>query len=337
MIKLLHNMENPPKNTEQTHENYLLYNAKFFLVFLIVFGHFIAPFTEYNIYYKTLYLFIYTFHIPMFIFISGIFSKKEIAKEEIKKYTANLILPLIIFQTLYSLFDFYITDNFSFYNFIFIPYWILWYLLSLFFWKIILPYALKIKYILPVSILLSAIIGYLPIDGYFLSLSRTVVFFPIFLLGHYATPNFFSNIKFKGDKILSIFIIAGFLLFFYANTSIDYRWLYGAVNYNSLGNSQWYAGIYRLFLIAGSLLLGISAIKLIPAGKNYFTSLGKNSLAVYLWHGFIIKFFKTTLLIILIYKTGTAYSLAIILLASLAIALLLSQNLFTDFTKKYLK
>lgn len=45
-------------------------NLRFILMFLVVFGHFLALQDEYS-----LYRFIYSFHMPAFIFISGYFAK----------------------------------------------------------------------------------------------------------------------------------------------------------------------------------------------------------------------------------------------------------------------
>lgn len=50
-------------------------NLKFFLVTCVVIGHFADQFTDVSYVYDSIFLFIYSFHIPLFIFISGIFHK----------------------------------------------------------------------------------------------------------------------------------------------------------------------------------------------------------------------------------------------------------------------
>ena len=50
-------------------------NAKLFLMILVVFGHFLQPFVNDHPLYDDLYYFIFTFHMPAFILISGYFAK----------------------------------------------------------------------------------------------------------------------------------------------------------------------------------------------------------------------------------------------------------------------
>jgi len=62
--------------------DYLFDNIKGLLILLVVFGHMIESFafkksTSINV----MYYAIYTFHMPIFIFISGYFSKKIIKEE----------------------------------------------------------------------------------------------------------------------------------------------------------------------------------------------------------------------------------------------------------------
>ncbi|WP_426638635.1 acyltransferase family protein [Priestia aryabhattai] len=50
-------------------------NVKFILIVLVVFGHLLTPFINDEQWLRTLYIFIYTFHMPAFILISGYFAK----------------------------------------------------------------------------------------------------------------------------------------------------------------------------------------------------------------------------------------------------------------------
>ncbi|MDA3100191.1 acyltransferase family protein, partial [Staphylococcus pseudintermedius] len=50
-------------------------NARAILIFLVVFGHLIQPYTDAHPTVYALYLLIYSFHMPAFLFISGYFAK----------------------------------------------------------------------------------------------------------------------------------------------------------------------------------------------------------------------------------------------------------------------
>src|SRR5699024_11233596 len=78
-------------------------NLKGILIFLVVFGHFL------EIYKKEcyeLFVFIYAFHMPVFIFISGYFAKRMN-----KSKIINLILLYLIYQTFFNVILFLNDDN----------------------------------------------------------------------------------------------------------------------------------------------------------------------------------------------------------------------------------
>ena len=63
-------------------------NLKFLLVTCVVIGHFADQFTDVSLIYDSIFLFIYSFHIPLFIFISGIFYKKIILQKRLSSLSA---------------------------------------------------------------------------------------------------------------------------------------------------------------------------------------------------------------------------------------------------------
>ena len=75
--------------------NYWLDNTKFLLILLVVIGHFISGFKKYESI-NCLYYFIFLFHMPLFIFITGYFSKNIIKKNKSK--ILNFIVLYVIMQ-----------------------------------------------------------------------------------------------------------------------------------------------------------------------------------------------------------------------------------------------
>ena len=71
---------------------YLWDNIKFILIFLVVLGHFADFHTATSLNMRRLFFYIYIFHMPLFIFISGLFSKKTINEKKYKKIFEYLIL-----------------------------------------------------------------------------------------------------------------------------------------------------------------------------------------------------------------------------------------------------
>ncbi len=140
--------------------NYLIDNTKLFLVFFVVFGHLIENLIGSNVELKIIYLIVYSFHMPMFAFISGMFSRREINKEDIFKIINSTIIPLIVFQFFYETFQVAATGKLSNYTIHLQPYWILWYLLSLFCWKLMLPIISHFKFPVVISFIIPVIAGY---------------------------------------------------------------------------------------------------------------------------------------------------------------------------------
>ena len=85
---------------------YELDNLKAILIFLVVLGHLLISFTHDTCETaKYLSSFIYSFHMPLFIIISGYFSKKEITKA----YILKLLLIFIIMNISFSFYDYIIS------------------------------------------------------------------------------------------------------------------------------------------------------------------------------------------------------------------------------------
>lgn len=71
-------------------------NIRLILIFFVIFGHLIEYFAAGGI----LYRWIYSFHMPVFIFVSGYF-----AKFDPKKIVCNILVPYVLLQILYTAFD----------------------------------------------------------------------------------------------------------------------------------------------------------------------------------------------------------------------------------------
>ena len=105
-------------------------NIRLILIFFVIFGHLIEYFAAGGI----LYRWIYSFHMPVFIFISGYF-----AKFDPKKIVCNILVPYVLLQILYTAFDRLLYGNAPFRLQFTTPYWLLWYLFSLFCYYLLLP------------------------------------------------------------------------------------------------------------------------------------------------------------------------------------------------------
>lgn len=270
--------------------NFALDNIKFLLIILVVFGHLIEPLINQNVIFKTVYLSIYSFHMPLFILISGMLTKLVYTKEQLHKTIIDILIPFLSFTILYEIFNLMIYGHISSATLNFEPYRILWFLFSLLLYKIFLPIIMKFKYPILFSIIISLIAGYVTSVGQFLSISRILYFLPFFIIGYTLTPALLSNNRLmKIPKIFfMIILILNIILFYYMN-NISHQWLFGSFSYDRLNMSEWFSWIIRLGIYIISFLTSISILMLIPNKKLSISKFGKNSLYVYVWHYFFIK------------------------------------------------
>lgn len=264
-------------------------NLRLIAIFCVVLGHLCETVHFYGS--DFLYIWIYSFHMPLFACISGFcFSY---GKGEKYKVLKNLIYPYLIFQTLWALFNINVMNDQSSLQYT-TPVWVMWYLMSMSAWYFA-AHLLEVngacaKIIFPVSILIALIVGYDITIGYFLSLSRTIVLFPFFYLG-ICIRKYIAilgkirvNIKYR---ILSVCVLlACTVLIFVLRFDISSSWLYHSYDYIRSGSNVWYRS--SILLVAAVIILSLFCI--VP-DKNYgfLTRLGQNTMPIFLLHGFVIK------------------------------------------------
>ncbi|WP_163969450.1 acyltransferase family protein [Oceanobacillus halotolerans] len=267
-------------------------NAKAILIYLVVFGHLIQPFVAESHEMNTLYLWIYTFHMPAFIFLAGFFAKGSGNLKYITRLAKKLLVPYIIFQVLYSIFYFIIGKE-AWQTGVFYPHWSLWFLFSLFSWHILLIFFKKIPPTIGVisTILLGLAVGYIGEIGHTFSLSRTIVFFPFFLLGYWLTKEHVFWLKQKVVKVGSALVLLVIAVAIYIAPEFNSGWLLASKSYGELGATE-YGGIARFLVYLTSTVMAISVMAWVPIERTRFTSVGSRTLYVYLLHGFFIQFFR---------------------------------------------
>ncbi len=271
-------------------------NAKFILIFLVVLGHYLEPFININKGAYGIFGFIYMFHMPAFVFISGFFFKKERNKKSLYKLVIDFLIPYIIVQLLFITFTQLIGLEQYHYTLL-TPAYIYWYLFAMFIWNLALKIAvfvfdylkIKIEYMIGLSFVLGLLVGYFDFISWKLSLSRIVVLFPYFLLGYYFKTKKIKVSDMIENKVVAAgIIIMGILLSFAFSGVFKFELLSCAVPYKKMGFAL-YGGMYRFFLYMIQIGMMVSFLSLIPKKKHRFTIVGTKTLTIYILHGFIIK------------------------------------------------
>ena len=286
-------------------------------------------------------MFIYSFHMPAFVLISGMLTKSIFGNEEILKLTKSILIPFIVFTLLYELFNLLMTGHVSSYTRHLQPYWILWYLFSLFIWRMSLPIIINFKYPVFISLMISIAAGYFDSIGYFLGLSRTIYFFPFFIIGYILTPQSLMKIKeyfinSRNGFIILIGILVSSIIFFSIFNEMKHQWLYGSYSYYKLGKSFLIGSGIRAILYSISIVTVFSIFLLIPDKKLKIFSGGNNSLQVYVWHGFFIKLLSISGVIYMVGEYPDYLILMITFLFSLVLTKLLASDFVSLSTKMFI-
>lgn len=263
-------------------------NARFILIALVILGHCLEPLLGQSSWFGTTYRFLYLFHMPAFACLSGAVASSQADSRLLRNVLFRLLLPYAAFQALYALAAQWLPWPDDGPSGVATPYWILWYLLSLASWRLLLPLFARLRYPLTLAIGLALAAGCASDVGYYLSLSRTLVFFPMFLLGWRYLDAWRAMPRTRAAQWLAAAVLA--LLFASARSpAMDAQWLYGSLGYASLGSGDSVGVLWRLLQLGAGVAGTAAVLTLVPRRPLPISPMGARSLAAYLLHGFLLK------------------------------------------------
>lgn len=277
-------------------------NLKAFLIICVVLGHMIDYFDTKHQILKQVFFFIYLFHMPLFFFISGLFSKSIIRKEPFQTYR------IIHYFILYLILDianrvaedvsangFFHTTNMRGFTLIGTK-GAAWFLFALpvFLCATRLLRSVAPGLILAISVLIACFAGYDIEIGDQFCLSRILVFYPFFYLGYWLDPKQVSALAHKKiSRIFSVITLSAALaiIVFGIDHVYAYRPLltgrnpFTEIPHSNLG-----------FLIRGFYYIAVSAlsfafISLTPQKTTFLTKTGQRTLQIYCYHRVLVSLF----------------------------------------------
>ncbi|MBM7710734.1 acyltransferase family protein [Enterococcus xiangfangensis] len=272
--------------------DYQIDNIKGLLIILVVFGHMLLASSNENNWLLTL---IYSFHMPAFIFLNGVFAKNA----NFKKVLYYGILYLFV-QLLYIC-----VVNLTSYpwipeiHIVVTPIFHVWYLLSLTYWYLISVFLKKVR-LNPLIVLLTIIIIALfiryinfHVDGNYFAYERTIVFAPFFIAGYFFTVDKLIEVRAKLRNIKPTLLFAMIIsvcinfLYFGNNANEWMRVFFGYINYYQFDDGKYIFFLkeliqYIIGTIAIALLLG-----LVPKRKSFLSYIGQHTLYIFIFHPII--------------------------------------------------
>lgn len=268
-------------------------NLKCFLIVMVVIGHFVNQYAPISNTMKSISLFIYSFHMPLFIFLSGLLQKKWD-----KRYSFSWEKPLYYIMIGYTLkfciygikvlfeqeavFQWFEDTGIPWYMFAMAAFMVIAYVIR----------SLPVWFVLPISIMLACLAGYDSNIGSFLYLSRIIVFFPFYYVGYYLDLKKLQKALDKTwIKCLSAIFLTDMILFTLARIEDNYSYirLFTGRNAYEFINVESCGALHRLLFYVVAVLMGIAIISLIPnCNVPIMGMVGKRTLQIYFWHRLVL-------------------------------------------------
>ncbi|WP_228991178.1 acyltransferase family protein [Streptomyces sp. DH8] len=266
-------------------------NVKYLAIVLVAVAHAWEPVMDGSRATRALYMVVYAFHMPAFILISGYFSRTfDMTAPKVKRLITGVAVPYVLFETAYSLFKRYADDSPDMAISLVDPFFLTWFLIALFVWRVTTPIWLSLRHPLPVALAIAALASISPEIGDDLDLQRVLQFLPFFVLGLRMKPEHFQLVRRREVRLLSVPLFVGALLFAYwVAPRMQLGWLYRANSAQEMG-APWWSGAVMTFAMFGcALALTIGFLAWVPGRARWFTVLGAGTICGYLLHGFLIK------------------------------------------------
>lgn len=262
-------------------------NAKMALVTLVVLGHSWMLLPQ-NPLVAGLYDFLYAWHVPAFVFVTGYLSRTFTwQRRRMWQLVRTVAVPYVVFEAAIALFRVYVggerlDDLFK------DPHWPMWYLAALFFWRLMTPIFVPLRGGLVVAVALSLAAGLWAGDT--LDLARVFGLLPFFVMGLKATPERLERLRGTPQRVTAVVVLAVIaVLSAYIDRWASTEWLYYRALYGELEVSDTRAFLTRAALLVIGTAGAWAFLALTPRRDGWFARMGVFTLVVYLFHGFVVK------------------------------------------------
>jgi len=267
-------------------------NAKMALVLLVVVGHAwtLLPANRLN---DHLYDFLYAWHVPAFVFVTGYLSRSfTYAPRRLWQLVRTVVVPYVVFECALALFRIHVGGE-QLEDLFRDPHWPMWYLSALFFWRLLTPVFTRLDrrstgVAVGVAVVTSLVAGLYAGDT--LDLARVLGLLPFFVLGLTATTERLERLRAPWVRNAALLVfLAIAVLTTWTDALARTEWLYYRSQYGELDVGDGRAVLTRAVLLLIGTLGAWSFLALVPRVHGWFTRMGAATLVVYLFHGFVVK------------------------------------------------
>lgn len=264
--------------------NDLFDNIKAVMLFLVALGHILDVFINGGknaVEYNTM-KYIYLFHMPVFAFVSGYFSKNVNRSRE--NAVKKVLIPYLFFQILYVIVAAMmihwklVSFNSDVFNYsVILPSSAFYYLLALFIWKLLAVDILKLRFPIAISFLLGILISLTKYSDFHCGYGAVFSLLLFFVLGLKCDERIIERIRSIPKVIGIVILLLGIIpavYFPYAIHSI--RLNYADEGFSNLEGMAWRVVFYTVAILMGAAIINVMTDK-----RCFLSKIGKKSILVY--------------------------------------------------------
>lgn len=264
-------------------------NVKMILVTVVVVGHAIVlmPLGELQ---AQVYDFIYYWHIPAFVLVSGYLSRSfRWSGRHLMSVLTTLLVPYVIYEWLMVTFRVQLIAEVDSVERMWLnPHWPMWYLIVLAMWRLLTP-VLRLHWVaVPLAVGVSLLAGLWNLELF--DINRMLGLLPFFVAGLHLPSGVLTAARARWSWVVGLLVLA--LLWRLASVTDDYwstQWLYYRTSYDELGEGTTDGAWDRLRLLAVAAAGTFAALTLVPRRRSVLSDMGAWTMVVYLLHGFVIR------------------------------------------------
>jgi len=268
-------------------------NARYWVMLLVVIGHTLTQFVVMDSA-RAVYVWIYAFHMPFFILISGYTARHYVGNfRQVRRIVSTLVIPYLITETALQLITRHYEDEPA-HLMILSPQWLAWFLAALLIWRLTTPIWRALKYPITTSILISLAVGLIEVPNVF-ALPKVLGFLPFYVIGLHMNRARFEWLSQTSVRIASaLFLTVTFIICYLYSRNWTTDWLLWKQRYDEepLGAGPWEGMLQRGELLLLGLAMTFAALSLVPRRRSWTTILGGRTFYCYLLHGYVILILK---------------------------------------------
>lgn len=233
----------------------------------------------------------WAFRVPAFVVLAGVFSGAgPLGPRQLRNLLRSIVLPALIFSLLFSLESYALGAPFKL-HVVQLP-WTLWFLMALFFWRLLLPLVVQLRHPLLITTAVSLGVGYIDGFGLTFSASRVLVYLPLFYFGWRLGQGMLRD-WFEARWSLPVAVtglVASCAVGWWWHEDIQGTWLSMRHAYRAdtpLGMEG--AWLIRLAVLVSAAVLTLCLLRVMPRRRlPWISTLGSGGFTIYLLHPLVI-------------------------------------------------